>query len=562
MTDLETIIRKHVLKNAHDFGKANPGAVVGKVIAEYPEAKKDMKKTMKMINGTVASINKIKSEEIEKEMGKYEYVKKEEKEKELEVPGAKKGKVVTRFPPEPSGYPHIGHAKAAFLDYEVAKRYDGKMILRFDDTNPEKESQEYVDAIKEGLKWLGIEWEQETYTSNRIPEIYAVAEKLISKEKAYVCTCSTEEISEGRTKSKPCKCREMGKDDHLERWKDMLKGKFEPGKVVLRFKGNLESLNTVMRDPALARVIKTSHFRQGDEYMVWPSYDLAVAFMDHAEGITHPMRSKEYELRDELYYALFDAMGWRKPHMIEFSRLSIKNAPISKRLLTPLVTGNKVMGWDDPRLPTLSGLSRRGILPEAIKNFVLSFGISKVESEPDWEALLTENRKLIDPIADRYYFVPDPIKLIVTGGPEETVRLKKHPKLDHGFREIKVKDTFYISGGDSENIEKDEIFRLKDLYDVEILEKGEVLEGKYAGNEKVSKKVQWVSDDKIDCEVLVPKDLLKDGEYNPESLEVVKGVCESNCAKLDEGTTIQFERFGFVRLDKKGKNKLVFVYSC
>lgn len=559
MSDLKSIIRKHVLKNAYDFGKANPGSVVGKVIAEHPEAKEDMKATMQLISRTIAEINKMDKEDIRKEMGQFEYVKKEEKEKRLELPNAVMGKVITRFPPEPSGYPHIGHAKAACLNYEAAKAYEGKMILRFDDTNPEKESKEFVDAIKEGLEWLGIEWDMESYTSDHMDEIFKTAEDLIRKGKAYVCESSQQEISHMRTSGKEVGSRRLSPEENLERWKEMLSGKL---KAVLLHKGDLESDNTVMRDPALARILVTPHWKQGTRYKVWPGYDLAVVVMDHLEGLSHPMRSKEYELRNELYSTLFADLGWKKPELIEFSRLSIKNAPISKRLLTPLVEEKKVLGWDDPRLPTLAGLRRRGVLPEAIKSFVLSFGLSKVESEPDWEALLVENRKMIDTIADRYFFVPDPVKLNVVGGPEESVRLRRHPKLDHGFREIRVKNAFYISRQDVENIEKDEIFRLKDLYDVELLEKGEELQARYAGNEKVSKKVQWVSDDKVECVVLVPKDLLKDGEYDPESLDFVKGFCESNCSKLNEGDMLQFERFGFCRLDEKGKNNLVFIYSC
>jgi len=420
-----------------------------------------------------------------------------------------------------------------------------------------------VDAIKEGLKWLGIGWSRETYTSDRISEIYKVAEQLIGIGKAYVCTCTAEEISEGRTKSKPCACRGIDRKGQLARWAQMQDAKTEPGKMVLRYKGDLSSLNTVMRDPTLARILDARHYRQGNKYRVWPSYDLAVAFMDNAEGITHPMRTKEYELRDELYAAIFDSLGWKKPNMVGFSKLLIKNAPVGKRLLSPLVKDKKVMGWDDPRLPTLAGLKRRGILPEAIRNFVLSFGLSKVESEPDWEALLVENRKLLDPLADRYFFVSDPVELSVEDAPEETARLRLHPKLDHGFRNVSVSSTFYISKADADTLEKDETFRLKDLFDVEITETGSpVLEGIYAGDEKVSKKFQWVSDERIDCEVLVPQDLLKNGEFNPESLRTVKGYCEKSCAKLERGAMIQFERFGFVRLDNKEKNKLTFIFSC
>lgn len=561
--ELEETVKKHVLKNAYDYGKASAGAVAGKVIAEYPDAKRDMKKTMKLINTVINEVSTLSRDAIEKEMENYEYAEKKEKEKRIELPNAVKGRVVTRFPPEPSGYPHIGHAKAVWLDYKGAEIYGGKMILRFDDTNPEKESEEYTEAVKEGLKWLGIKWSRETYTSDNMKEIYLYLEKLFNSEKAYVCTCSRDEISSNRMKGKTCPCRDLSKSETLERWKGMLDGKYSRGEAIVRYAGDMESQNTVMNDPTLARIMTSEHFRQGKEYRVWPSYDLAVAVMDHIEGITHPMRSKEYELRNELYYSLFTDLGFEKPELVEFSRLAIKNAPISKRLITPLVKEKKVTGWDDPRLPTLKGLERRGVLPEAIKNFVLSLGLSKSESEPGWEILLAENRKILDPEAKHYFFVRGPVLLKVKGL-KKKVKIKLHPKKDLGFREISVSGKLYINWDDAEKLKQGEIFRLKDLCNIKLLKKGKELEGELAEDSMVPKKIQWVDDqEKISCRVLIPHDLLNDeGEYDPESLEEAKGYCEKDCSKLKKGEIIQFERFGFCRLDKKGKNELQFVYSC
>jgi glutamyl-tRNA synthetase len=561
MPDLETVIRKHVLKNSFDFGKANAGSVVGKVIGEFPDAKKDMKSTMAKINEEIARVSKLGKSEIEEEMAGFEYAKKEEKEKSIELPNAVMGKVVTRFPPEPSGYPHIGHAKAAWLDFEAAKAYGGKMLLRFDDTNPEKESYQFVEAIKAGLEWLGVKWSgEETYTSDNLPKVYEVAKTLIDKGMAYTCTCSQEDMSKGRTESKPCGCRGLDAGNHLDKWNRMVEGDFKEGQIVLRFKGDLSAANTVMRDPTLARIIETKHFRQLEKYRVWPSYDLAVVVMDHLEGITHSMRSKEYELRDELSQALYRALEWTPPTLIAFSRLSIKRAPISKRLLVPLVNEKKVMGWDDPRLPTLAGLKRRGILPEAIKAFVLSFGLSKVESEPDWEALLAENRKMLDPLSPHFFFVADPVELGVTGLEGRTIELKKHPKADLGEREIKVLSHLYIAKSDAENLKEGEVFRLKDLCNVKLIGKGTKLSGVLAEDSMVEKKIQWVSD-LIGCTVLVPGDLLDEkGEFDPYSMKTVKGFCEKAVSEMAPGVVVQFERFGFCRLDRK--EPLTFIFSC
>ena len=557
MSSLTSVIKKHVLKNAYEYGKANAGSVVGKVIAEFPDAKKDMKATMLEISKIISEVSNFSKEQIEKEMKEYEYIKKEETKKDFRLENSQT--VVTRFPPEPSGYPHIGHAKAAFLDYMFAMDNGGEMVLRFDDTNPEKESQEYVDAIRDGLTWLGIKWSRETYTSENIEKIYEAAEKLLSKDKAYICVASQEEISEMRTNGTPVKCRGLSVQENMYRWEELLAGKL---KAVLLYKGDLSSDNTVMRDPALARIITKSHYKQKKRYHVWPSYDLAVVVMDHLENITHSMRTKEYELRNELYFALFDVLEWKKPELIEFSRLVIKNSPVSKRLLTPMVQKKQVAGWSDPRLPTLAGLKRRGILPEAIREFVLSFGLSKVESEPGLEKLLAENRKILDPESRHFFFVKDPVLIEINGAKPGQIVLRQHPKKDVGSRTLEVGSKVYISKSDSDLLEIGENVRLKDWCNIEIIEKGKSIKANQTTDVQVPKKIQWVPKNGIKCEILFPKDLLRDGEYDPHSLEKITGFCESECLALDEGEVIQFERFGFCRLDKRNKKNLVFIYSC
>ncbi|MBU0586487.1 glutamate--tRNA ligase, partial [Candidatus Micrarchaeota archaeon] len=532
----------------------------GKVIAEFPEAKEDMKTTMAKISKTTAEISKMSKQEIESELKNYSFIEKKVEEKKLTLPNAVEGKVITRFPPEPSGYPHIGHAKASWLDFECAKNYNGKMILRFDDTNPEKESLEYVDAIRDGLKWLGISWDSESYTSDNMKMIYEYAEKALSNGILYVCTCLQGEISRNRETGKPCACRDLDANQKMERWKRM-HSSYKPGEAIVRFKGDLSSLNTVMRDPAMFRIIEAEHYRQGKNYRVWPTYDFVAPIMDAHEEVTHAMRTKEYELRDELYYALISALDLRKPELVEFSRLAIKNAPVSKRLLTPLVKEGKVMGWDDPRLPTLKGLSRRGILPEALKTFVLSFGLSKVESEPGWDKLLAENRKLLEPISKHYFFVPEPVRLKIVGAKPTDCQLKSHPSKDMGMRTIHVADSVYVPKEDFDKIGDGEIFRLKDLYNVKMISKKNA-EAEFAGDGMVEKKLQWVADDYVKTEIIVPNDLLNEnGEYNEKSLEIIQGYAEKSITELKEGETIQFERFGFCKLDQKAE-KYVFIYSC
>jgi len=570
MSDLDNIIRKHALKNAHDYGKPSAGAIVGKVIGEFPDAKKDMKATMAKINAEIARISKLPGERIGKEMAGFEYAQKKEEAKELEVPHAVDGKVVVRYPPEPNGWPHIGHAKAFCLSWSIAKKYHGRILLRWDDTNPEAERSEFLDAIRDGIKWLGLDWDEEVYCSDHIPKMYELCERLIRNNDAYACSCQQDDISKGREMRKRCACGMQQPAASIGQWKKMLDGSAPLGSLVIRLKADMASENTVMRDPTLFRIITAPHYRQGTRYRVWPTYDFQGAVMDSILGITHPIRSKEYELRDEAYVFLLRKLGLPVPNMISISRLAIKNAPISKRLLRPLVESGKLMGWDDPRMPTLAGLRRRGILPEAVRTFVLSFGISKVESEPDLEAILAENRKLLDPVSPHYFFVPDPVELEVHGLEHQEIELKLHPKKEMGMRPVAVSRRVFIPKADAAGFKEGDIFRLKDLCNVQLESIGErIEEGKLSGrlvpDSQVPKKIQWVAEKKR-CTVLVPGDLLDaSGQFNKTSLKSVDGYCEGAVSALEIGTIVQFERFGFCRLDRKdGKDsgRMTFIFSC
>ena len=564
---LEETIRKYTLKNFKDYKLAIPAKVIGKVIGEFPDCKNDMKGTMKLLNEEAKRVNALTHEQVDKELEHFTFIEKKEEKKELELPGAIEGNVVTRFPPEPSGYPHIGHAKAAWLDYAGAIRHNGKMLLRFDDTNPEKEKQEYVDAIKEGLLWLGIDWKEESYTSDRMEDFYTCCDEMFVKYKAYVCTCTAEMVKKGREEKRACDCTARDPQENMGLFRKMREGSVEEGASVVRFRGNMQSDNTVMRDPTLFRIIRKEHYRQGAKYVCWPSYDFVAPIMDSLEGVTHAMRTKEYELRNELYFAMLTALELRKPHLIEFSRLMIKGAPISKRLITPLVAAGKVDGWDDPRLPTLKALARRGLLPEAIKAFVLSFGLTKVESEPGWDALLAENRKLLDERSERRYFVRAPVKLIVDNAPEKEVSIKNHPKKpEMGGRKLSVGGEFYIAGSDADALTLQETFRLKDLYNLVVKEKGAgfVRASHDADEGLAAKKIQWVPfETAVPCKVKLPGDLLdENGNFRENSMGEDSGFCEPSCRELKQGAIVQFERYGYARLDKLEERGLVFIFSC
>jgi len=548
---IEEIAKRYALINAIKFdGKASLKAVIGKVMAEV---KGDAKEIVKIVKEIVEEINKLSIEEQKKIAEKLGIeIKEEKKKKEVKLPplpDARKGEVVTRFPPEPNGYLHIGHAKAAVIDYEYARMYDGIFILRFDDTNPVNERKEFYDAQKEDLKWLGIEWDREYRTSDNLPKHYELAKELLERGCAYICTCSEEEIRKNRRLGKECACRNREEQP----WDEFFKMK--EGEAVLRLKGDMKSQNTAMRDPILFRIIDHPHPIHGTRFRVWPTYDFYGAIEDSLSGVTHPFRTKEYELRDEVYFYILDCLDLRKPHLMEFSRLSIKGMPVSKRKLKPLVEKKLVWGWDDPRLPTLRGLARRGILAKAIKEFVLSQGISKSESIVVFENLEAVNRKLLDGMAKRLFFVPEPVKVIVENAPEREAVLKYHPSIDMGERRVKTGNIFYIPASDASKFEKGSKFRLKDLYNVVVLEKNDdMIKGEYAGDELLPiPKIQWVTEEHYEIEVIIPHLPFKNGEFDENSLVIKGGYVEKNIDEIKHGEIVQFERFGFVRIEKEKK---------
>ena len=553
---IQKTARMYALQNAIRFdGNANVKAVVGKVIGVLRKDGFSPREIIPIVSSVVEEVNNIQLDTQIAELEKLapELLKKEKKERDFslpELPDAERGKVVTRFPPEPNGYLHIGHAKASIVDYEYARMYDGKFILRFDDTNPENAQSEFYDVQKEDLRWLGIEWDEEYRTSDNLEKHYKLAEQLINQGDAYICNCSPDVIKEGRFHGKECCCRDISCGENIDLWKDMISSSTEG--TILRLKGDMTCDNTAMRDPTLFRVIDKPHPIHGSKFRLWPTYDFAGAVEDSIGGVTHPFRTKEYELRDECYFKLLDLLKLRKPHLMEFARLSIDGMPVSKRKIKPLIEQGLVTGYDDIRLPTLRGLKKRGILPEAIKQFVISQGISKVESTVTFGIVEAFNRKLIDPTARRYFFVKDPVKLVVEGVPSKEKLISFHPtdkKL--GSRTIKTGKTFFVPKADMEKIKTGDIFRLKDLFNVKIKEKNDTIFAEYAGEElkPESAKIQWTTDDFVKMKVFVPHLLFEDNKYNPDSLETVQGFAEKAVSTIKAGEVIQFERFGFVKIE-------------
>jgi glutaminyl-tRNA synthetase len=525
------------------------------------------------------------------------------------------GRVHTRFPPEPNGYLHIGHAKSALLNYWIAQEYGGKFNLRFDDTNPEKESQEYVDAIKRDLRWLGIDWEdREFYASDYFEQLYQWAEELIKKGKAYVCDLSPEEVSEYRGKAiiqdgkvitppgKESPYRNRSVEENLDLFRRMRAGEFPDGSKTLRAKIDMAHPNLNMRDPVMYRIMRVPHYRTGTQWCIYPTYDWAHGQSDSIEGITHSICTLEFEDHRPLYDWFLDQLGIHHPRQIEFARLNLTYTVMSKRLLLQLVEGGYVRGWDDPRMPTLAGMRRRGYTPEAIHEFVRRVGVSKRESITEIELLEHCVRQDLNKRAPRRMAVLDPLKVVLVNYPDDQVEwleaINNPEDPSAGTRQVPFSKVLYIERDDfMENPPKDfyrlapgREVRLRYAYFIKCVDvikdsHGNVIElhctydpatrgGEAPDGRKVKATIHWVSaQHAIDAEVRLydrlftkpdPLDVPEGHDWkenlNPNSLIVLTNCkLEPSLADAKVGERFQFERKGYFCVDPDStEKKLVF----
>ncbi|MEM5867624.1 MAG: glutamate--tRNA ligase [Candidatus Aenigmatarchaeota archaeon] len=544
---MEEVILKHALINALEHeGKAEVQAVIKRVLGERPELKENVKQLIGKVERIVEEVNSLSYQEQKKKLDLLGIEIEKKKTKPFELPelkGAEMGKIVTAFPPEPSKYPHIGHAKAALLNFLYAKKYNGKFILRFEDTNPEMVEKKYYKAIVEGLKWLGINWDEVDYSSKHLEEFYKTTEKLIVGGKAYVCLCKKEVIRKNRALKKECKHRKQEVEENLELWKRM--EDFEEGKVVVRLKIDMQHSNTTMRDPSIMRIVEAPHPLTGKKYKIWPTYDFGTSLMDVWEGITHRFRSKEFEIRKELQQYIQKLLGYRSPYIMEFGRLNLRGVPSSGRIIRSMISKGKLMGWDDPRLTTLIALKRRGFHPEGIKNFILSTGISKAEGTVSWEVLEAENRKILDPVANRYMVVLDPVKLSVRNSPEiNSVEINLHPNFpERGKRKVFVDmKEIFIEKEDYKNFRGKEV-GLMYLATIKLDAKPVFISKDVPLD---LPKIHWCSKPNVKVKIVMPNGNIKEavGEYE--------------IRKLKKDQIIQMPRVGFARVDKPYKDIILY----
>lgn len=514
-----------------------------------------------------------------------------------DLKSGKRKEVLTRFPPEPNGYLHIGHAKAITLNFELADEFGGKTNLRFDDTNPVKEDEEYVQSIMEDVKWLGFEWDNLFWASDYFDEMYERAVLLIRKGKAFVCDLTPEQMREYRgTLTEPGKnspYRERTIEENLELFESMKNGEFADGAKVLRAKIDMTSPNINMRDPVIYRIAKATHHNTGDKWCIYPMYDFAHPIEDAIEGITHSICTLEFEDHRPFYdWVIRECEMEATPQQIEFARLNITNTVMSKRKLKKLVDDKVVDGWDDPRMPTISGLRRRGYTPEAIRTFCREIGISKSNSTVDAQYLEHFIREDLIKKVPRTMAVLRPLKVVITNyeeGKIEYLEAENNSDAveDMGNRLIPFSREIYIEQDDFMENPPAKYFRLfpgnevrlKHAYfikcnDVIKDENGNVVEihctydpktksGTGFTERKVKGTLHWVeATNAVPAEIRLFEPILLDGEddVNPNSMEVVNGFVEPQLKTVEGNTKYQFFRHGYFNVDPKltTEDKLVF----
>jgi glutaminyl-tRNA synthetase len=516
------------------------------------------------------------------------------------------GRVQTRFPPEPNGYLHIGHAKAICLDFGLADEFGGHTNLRFDDTNPAKEETEYVDSIMADVKWLGCHWDGLFYASDYFDQLYAWAVKLIQDGKAYVDDLSAEEIRKHRgTLTEPGKdspYRNRSVEENLNLFERMKAGEFPDGSRVLRAKIDMASPNLNMRDPVMYRILHAEHHRTGNKWCIYPMYDYAHGQSDSLERVTHSMCTLEFEDHRPLYNWFIQQLGIFPSQQIEFDRLNLTHTLLSKRKLLQLVQEGRVRGWDDPRMPTLSGLRRRGYTPEAIRNFVASIGVSKTTGSIELAMLEHFVREDLNKRAPRAMAVLRPLKVVIDNYPENQVEemdAVNNPEDEAaGSRKVPFSRVLYIEQDDFREVPPPKYFRLTPGREVRLRygyfvtctnvvknEKGDFVEvhctydpaskgGNSPDGRKVKATIHWVSAaHAVDAEVRLYENLflkenpsdVEEGQdvldnLNPNSLEIIADAkVEPSLANAAAGTRFQFERLGYFCADTDSKpGKLVF----
>ncbi len=561
MDKIREAATKYAVLNAtqHD-GKAQTGSVLGRILGEFPELRAKAKEVIPVVNEAVNEVNSWppeKQRSMLKENWPELLEKRREEEKKTLPPleGVDRFPMVkTRFAPNPDGALHLGSAEPIIFCDEYARMYDGHFILRYEDTSAEVKPPipRMYDLILEDLEWLGVRVDEKYVQSERLSIYYEYAERLIRQGSAYVCTCKAEDFRELYMDKKPCPCRDISPEANLERWGKMLNGPYKKGDAVVRIKTDLEHPNPAIRDWPALRISTADHPRQGTRYRVWPLYNFSCAIDDHLMEVSHIIRGKEHDVNTTRQRYIFQYMGWTFPDIINVGRLGLEDVILSKSRMRAGIEEGAYSGWDDPRLGTLMALRRRGLQPETIREIMIQVGPKPINAMLSWDNIAAANRKNIEVRADRYFFVEDPVPLMVAGVEDALeAHLALHPdQPDRGTRDYAVapergEAAFVIAESDLGRLEPGKIVRLMGLMNIEITDvnKGSV-KAKYHSKDHHKAReldapfIHWLPEGAgVMAQVVLP------------DASISKGLAEEGCLGLSVDDMIQFERYGFVRVD-------------
>jgi glutamyl-tRNA synthetase len=548
-------ILAYSLENAisHD-GKAIAGAVLPKLFQEGMK-KENVKDIMPLINDIVKKVNSMNPDDQKKEYDMLSdlTIKHEHKEREglPELPNAEKGKVVMRHAPFPSGALHIGNAIPLIINDEYRKMYDAKVFLIIDDTIGSEEKQitaESYKMIPEDLKLMDVKYDGEIiYKSDRINIYYKYAEELIKKNKAYVCFCNQERLKQFRQEGKECECRKKDWETHLKEWKWMFGKDAKEGSATLRLKTSMSDPDPAFRDRVLFRIVEREHPRVKG-LKVWPTLELPAAVDDHLFNITHVIRGNQLRIEGEMEKYIWDIFGWNHPELVYTPRIVIYANDVnilSKSKSQQEVASGAYKGWDDPRTWSIRSLIKRGIQSEALRKFISKFGMSDKESmEVPIEMLYNENMKLIEPKAERYFFISNPVKIKISKAKRMLAKLPLHPDFpEKGMREIKTGTSFFIEKKDFDAMQEGKIYRLMHLFNFTKKKDKLIFHSTEQKNENVDRIMHWLPVLKSLPKIKI---LNVDGSYT-------EGIAEKEAKKIRKGSIIQFERFAFCKLNEKPK---------
>lgn len=552
---MDETIRKYALKNARDFGEAQKDAVIGKVFADNPDLKQQAGTVVETAETIIEEVNQLSDDELEAELDAYEFEDDKEDDDSLpDLPNVEDS-VTMRMAPFPSGMLHIGNARMAILNDEYVKRYGGTLYLVIDDTAGSEEKKPLEKAYEEipkDLEWLGVDFDEIIYKSDRMEQFYEYAEQFLEEGWAYVCECPAEKLRENREEGKTCEHRDHSVETNLEKWKQMLDGAYSQGEAAVRLKTDMQADDPAFRDRVLLRVAELDHPRVGEDYHVWPMLEFSWAIDDHELGMTHIIRGKDLMMEDRMEQFMWDLLDWEHPEIVHHGLLNIEDIKISTSTSKHKIDDGEYMGWHDPRTWSLKSLKKRGFEPDAIRNFILSFGMSNSNVRVPVDSLYTENRKIIDEQADRYFFVEDPVEITFDLNEELVAEADLHPEDDRGTRTIPLtpengEATVLL---ESDDIEPGKELRLKDLCNIRITEDGA---------ERIDSSLDYALDNDLDIVQWLPADDTKRCEIIMPDGSKTTGVCEANVESADE--VIQFIRFGFCRVDEAIHDRVLCYFT-